>query len=65
VPIEIHCAVVGETRGSSSLGHAAEVTHWGDSVLRLAGLAAPERQPDHVCAANTVEVEVFAPERIE
>jgi uncharacterized protein len=44
---------------------AAEVTHWGDSVLRLAGLAPPERQPEHVCAANTVEVEVFAPERVE
>ena len=45
--------------------HAAEVTEWGDAVLRLAGLAPPERQPDHVCAANTVEVEVFAPERVE
>jgi uncharacterized protein YqjF (DUF2071 family) len=45
--------------------HAAEVTNWGDAVLRLARLAPPEREPDHVCAANTVEVEVFAPERVE
>jgi uncharacterized protein len=44
---------------------AAEVTQWGDSVLRLAGLPPPERVPDHVCAAEPVEVEVFAPERVE
>jgi uncharacterized protein YqjF (DUF2071 family) len=43
---------------------AAEVTHWGDAMLRLAGFAAPNREPDHVCAADRVEVEVFAPERV-
>jgi hypothetical protein len=43
---------------------AAELTHWGDALLRLAGLSAPERQPDHVCAADPLEVEVFAPERV-
>lgn len=41
---------------------AAEVTHWGDAMLRLAGFAPPDREPDHVCAANPLEVEVFAPE---
>ena len=44
---------------------AAEVTHWGDAVLRLAGFASPERDPDHACAADPLEVEVFAPERVE
>lgn len=43
---------------------AAEVTEWGDAVLRLAGFASPEREPDHVCAAEPVEVEVFAPESV-
>jgi uncharacterized protein YqjF (DUF2071 family) len=61
----------GERLQSMRLCHApyqlrtAEVTHWGDAVLRLAGFAAPERQPDHVCAANLVEVEAFAPEEVE
>jgi uncharacterized protein len=44
---------------------AAEVTHWGDAVLRLAGLAPPEREPDHVCATDPLEIEVFAPEAVE
>jgi uncharacterized protein YqjF (DUF2071 family) len=44
---------------------AAEVTHWGDAVLRLAGFAPPEREPDHACAAEPVEVEAFAPEKVE
>jgi uncharacterized protein YqjF (DUF2071 family) len=44
---------------------AAEVTHWGDAMLRLAGFAPPEREPDHACAADSVEVEVFAPHRVE
>ena len=44
---------------------AAEITQWGDSALRLAGLPAPERVPDHVCAAEPVDVEVFAPEQVE
>ena len=44
---------------------AEEVTHWGDAPLRLAGLAPPGRQPEHVCATGPVDVEVFAPERVE
>ena len=44
---------------------AAEVTQWGDAALRLAGLPSPERVPDHLCSADPVEVEVFAPERVE
>src|SRR4051812_29728504 len=35
--------------------HAAEVAQWSDGVLRLAGFAAPGRDPDHICAAETVE----------
>jgi uncharacterized protein len=41
---------------------AAHVVHWGDATLRLAGFAAPEREPDHICAADPQQVEVFAPE---
>ena len=43
---------------------AAEVAHWGDAVLRLAGLPPPERAPDHACTAKSVEVETFAPEKV-
>ena len=28
------------------------VTNWGDAVLRLAGFAPPDREPDHVCATD-------------
>ena len=45
--------------------HAAEVTHWGDSVLRLAGFVPPGREPDHSCAAGPQDVEVYAPEMVE
>jgi uncharacterized protein YqjF (DUF2071 family) len=44
---------------------AAEVTHWGDAVLRLAGFPPPEREPDHICATEPVELDVFAPESVE
>jgi uncharacterized protein len=43
---------------------AAEVPQWGEAMLRLAGLTSPERTPDHICAADTVEVETFAPEKV-
>jgi uncharacterized protein len=43
---------------------AAEVTAWGDAPLWLAGFAPPGREPDHVCAADPVDVEVFAPEKV-
>ena len=44
---------------------AAEVTHWDDAMLRLAGFAPPDREPEHICAAEPVDLEVFAPERVE
>jgi uncharacterized protein len=44
---------------------SAHVTTWGDAALRQAGLAAPQREPDHIAAADAVEVEVFAPEKVE
>lgn len=44
--------------------HPAQVTAWGDAPLWLAGFEAPGREPDHVCAAEPVDVEVFAPEKI-
>ncbi|MBE2213882.1 MAG: hypothetical protein IAE82_08425, partial [Opitutaceae bacterium] len=40
----------------------AHVTAWGDAALRQAGFDAPGREPDHVCATDPVELEVFAPE---
>ena len=42
----------------------AEVTEWGDAPLLQAGLVAPGREPDHVCAADSVSVEVFMPEKV-
>jgi uncharacterized protein YqjF (DUF2071 family) len=44
---------------------SVQVTQWSDLTLKMAGFAGPERDPDHVCAANSVEVETFAPERVE
>lgn len=41
-----------------------QVTQWGDAPLRLAGFAGPGREPEHMCAADTVSVEVFAPEKV-
>lgn len=43
---------------------SVEVAQWGDAMLRLAGFEAPGREPDHVCAAEPVDVEVFAPEPV-
>ncbi len=43
----------------------AHVSAWGDAALQLAGFAAPGREPDHICAAESVDVEVFAPEKVE
>ena len=39
-----------------------QLTAWGDAPLRLAGFAPPAREPDHMCVAEPVSVEVFAPE---
>jgi uncharacterized protein len=44
---------------------AAEISSWGEQGFRLAALPAPERQPDHACVAETVELEVFLPEPVE
>lgn len=38
---------------------------WSDAPLRLAGFASPGRPPDHVRMAETVQVETFAPQRVE
>lgn len=43
----------------------AEVSAWSGVALRQAGLVPPDREPDHVCAAEPVDVEVFAPEKVE
>jgi hypothetical protein len=43
---------------------AARVTAWSDAPIRQAGFAPPLRDPDHVCAAEPVEVETFAPETL-
>lgn len=43
----------------------AVVFEWSDVPLRLAGFAGVDRAPDHLCAAEPVEVEVFAPEKVE
>ena len=37
---------------------------WGEQALRLAGLPPPNRFPDHVCAAEPVDLEVFLPEAV-
>jgi uncharacterized protein YqjF (DUF2071 family) len=42
----------------------AEVQDWSAQVIELAGLPAPARSPDHVCAAEPVDLETFLPERI-
>ena len=43
----------------------AQVFEWGEAPLRLAGLAARGRAPDHICCAEPVDVETFAPEKVE
>ncbi|MEY4939970.1 MAG: hypothetical protein RIQ93_1705 [Verrucomicrobiota bacterium] len=43
----------------------AQVYEWSESPLRQAGLDPRGRAPDHICAAQTVEAETFAPERLE
>jgi uncharacterized protein YqjF (DUF2071 family) len=42
---------------------AAEVPEWDDTMMRLAGFDPLGRAPDHVCAAETVAVEIFPLER--
>lgn len=43
---------------------AAEVPVWDDVMLQLEGFASPCRSPDHVCAAQPVNVRVFGIERL-
>lgn len=45
--------------------HSAHVTSWSDVALRQAGFVSPGREPDHICAAEPVDVEVFTPEKVE
>jgi uncharacterized protein len=42
-----------------------QLTDWGDAPLRLAGFEPPGREPEHICGANAVSLEVFTPERVE
>lgn len=43
----------------------AECASWGEEEFRRGILPAPDRPPDHVCAAETVNLEVFLPEVVE
>jgi uncharacterized protein YqjF (DUF2071 family) len=60
----------GEQRSSVRVCHApyrlrsVELAEWSDAMLRWAGFDPGARPPEHVCAAEPVEVEVFAPERV-
>jgi uncharacterized protein YqjF (DUF2071 family) len=60
----------GERLNSVRVCHApyrirpAELAEWSDATLRLAGFELGGRPPEHVCAAEPVEVEVFAPEPV-
>ena len=44
---------------------AAEVPVWDDAMLRLAGFETGGRAPDHGCAAEAVDVEIFPLEAAE
>jgi uncharacterized protein len=43
----------------------AQVTEWSDGVLRYARFNVRGRAPDHICFAEPVNVEIFAPEKVE
>lgn len=43
----------------------AQVFDWSDVPLRQAGFDARGRAPDHICWAEPVDVEVFAPEKVQ
>jgi uncharacterized protein YqjF (DUF2071 family) len=43
----------------------AQCPSWGESVLRLAGLPPPARPPDHICAAEPMDVEIFLPRSLD
>jgi uncharacterized protein YqjF (DUF2071 family) len=43
---------------------SAEVPEWDDTAMRLAGFDPRGRAPDHVCAAEAVDVEIFPLERV-
>ena len=61
----------GEQLSSVRICHApylirqAQVTDWSDGMLRLAGFDPKGRAPDHICYSEGVEIEAFAPERVE
>jgi uncharacterized protein YqjF (DUF2071 family) len=43
----------------------AQVFEWGEAPLRLAGFDPRGRAPDHLCCTEPVDVETFAPEKVE
>lgn len=61
----------GEQLNSIRICHApyrirqAQVFQWGDVPLRQAGFNPCGRAPDHICMTEPVDLETFAPERIE
>ncbi len=61
----------GEQLNSVRICHApylirqAQVTEWSDGMLRLAGFDPKGRAPDHICYSAGVEMEAFAPEKVE
>jgi uncharacterized protein YqjF (DUF2071 family) len=44
---------------------SAHVPMWDDVMLQLDGFASPGRDPDHICAAEPVNVRVFGPEELK
>ncbi len=42
----------------------ADVPEWDDTMMRLAGFDPKGRAPDHVCAAEAVDVEIFPLQRV-
>lgn len=43
---------------------SAQVAAWDDVMLQVDGFESAARAPDHICAAEPVNVRVFAPERV-
>jgi uncharacterized protein len=61
----------GEQLNSIRVCHApyriqpGQVTAWSDAMLRMAHLHPKGRAPDHICTAEPVEVETFAPQQVQ
>jgi uncharacterized protein len=60
----------GEQLNSIRVCHApylirpGQATAWSNAMLRFAGLDPKGRAPDHICTAEPVDVETFAPEKV-